>query len=594
MFDIFPVRLFDFEQLEKQKVNDMGKREQQIFRDTLINMGLVNEEQLEIALKEQQNTGDRLGDILVRLEFISREALTKALASHFGLIPINLKEYNPPKKVVNLVPAAVARRYKLLPLKLENEILTIALADPLDFLSLDNLEKTIGYKINPVLAKEQDMESKLTQHYGVSEETLSTLVTEISESNLSIAGLEGESIEETGEDAPIIKFVSMLILEAFKARASDIHVEPLINRLRMRYRIDGILHEIQAPPKKIQPSVLSRIKLLAGMKIEEKRLPQDGRILVTIMGKTLDLRVSALPSIHGESIVMRILDKSSLLLGLGELGFIEEDQKKWSEVIKTTNGIILVTGPTGSGKTTSLYAVLNELNTPDKKIITVEDPVEYQLSGINQVPVNPQIDLTFANALRSILRQAPDVILVGEIRDTETAEIAVRAALTGHLVFSTLHTNDSASALTRLIDMGVKPFLVSSSVQAILAQRLVRTICKKCIENYQPPVEILKMIEQEMGAEILKTATFKKGRGCEQCNNSGYKGRLGIYELLVMSEKIRDLVLEQIVSRKIRDLARQEGMKLLREDGWIKVCRGITTAEEVISNTQSDVVDVEE
>ncbi|MBU0534411.1 MAG: GspE/PulE family protein [Candidatus Omnitrophica bacterium] len=572
----------------------MGKREQQIFRDTLINMGLVNEEQLEIALKEQQNTGDRLGDILVRLEFISREALTKALASHFGLIPINLKEYNPPKKVVNLVPAAVARRYKLLPLKLENEILTIALADPLDFLSLDNLEKTIGYKINPVLAKEQDMESKLTQHYGVSEETLSTLVTEISESNLSIAGLEGESIEETGEDAPIIKFVSMLILEAFKARASDIHVEPLINRLRMRYRIDGILHEIQAPPKKIQPSVLSRIKLLAGMKIEEKRLPQDGRILVTIMGKTLDLRVSALPSIHGESIVMRILDKSSLLLGLGELGFIEEDQKKWSEVIKTTNGIILVTGPTGSGKTTSLYAVLNELNTPDKKIITVEDPVEYQLSGINQVPVNPQIDLTFANALRSILRQAPDVILVGEIRDTETAEIAVRAALTGHLVFSTLHTNDSASALTRLIDMGVKPFLVSSSVQAILAQRLVRTICKKCIENYQPPVEILKMIEQEMGAEILKTATFKKGRGCEQCNNSGYKGRLGIYELLVMSEKIRDLVLEQIVSRKIRDLARQEGMKLLREDGWIKVCRGITTAEEVISNTQSDVVDVEE
>ncbi len=593
MFDIFPVRLFDFEQLEKRKVNNMGKREQQIFRDTLINMGLVNEEQLEIALKEQQKTGDRLGDILVRLEFISREALTKALASHFGLIPINLKEYNPPKKVVNLVPAAVARRYKLLPLKLENEILTIALADPLDFLSLDNLEKTIGYKINPVLAKEQDMELKLTQHYGVAEETLSTLVTEISESNLSIVGLEGESIKETGEDAPIIKFVSMLILEAFKARASDIHIEPLINRLRMRYRIDGILHEIQAPPKKIQPSVLSRIKLLAGMKIEEKRLPQDGRILVTIMGKTLDLRVSALPSIHGESIVMRILDKSSLLLGLGELGFIEEDQKKWSEVIKTTNGIILVTGPTGSGKTTSLYAVLNELNTPDKKIITVEDPVEYQLSGINQVPVNPQIDLTFANALRSILRQAPDVILVGEIRDTETAEIAVRAALTGHLVFSTLHTNDSASALTRLIDMGVKPFLVSSSVQAILAQRLVRTICKKCIENYQPPVEILKIIEQEMGAEILKTATFKKGRGCEQCNNSGYKGRLGIYELLVMSEKIRDLVLEQIVSRKIRDLARQEGMKLLREDGWIKVCRGITTAEEVISNTQSDVVDVE-
>ncbi len=572
----------------------MGKREQQVFRDTLVNMGLLNEEQLEIAFKEQQETGDRLGDILVRLEFISREALTKALASHFGLVPINLKEYNPPKKVINLVPATVARRYKLLPLKLENDVLTVALADPLDFLSLDNLEKTIGHKVNPLLAKEQDMESKLTQHYGVAEETLSTLVTEISESNLSIAGLEGVEEEETPEDAPIIKFVSMLIFEAFKMRASDIHVEPLINRLRIRYRIDGVLQEMQAPPKKIQASVLSRIKLLAGMKIEEKRLPQDGRILVTIMGKTLDLRVSALPGIHGESIVMRILDKSSLLLGLGELGFLDKDRKKWEEVIKTTNGIILVTGPTGSGKTTSLYAVLNELNTPDKKIITVEDPVEYQLSGINQVPVNPQIDLTFSNALRSMLRQAPDVILVGEIRDTETAEIAVRAALTGHLVFSTLHTNDSASALTRLIDMGVKPFLVSSSVQAILAQRLVRTVCEKCAESYQPPEDILKIIEQEMGAEILKTATFKRGRGCEQCNNTGYKGRIGIYELLVMSEKIRELVMEQIISRKIRDLACQEGMKLLREDGWIKVCRGITTVEEVISTTQSDVVDVEE
>ena len=568
-------------------------REQQVFRDTLVNMGLVNEEQLKVALKEQQETGDRLSDILVRLEFISREALTKALGSHFGLAPINLKEYNPPKKVINLVPATIARRYKLLPLKLEDEILTVALADPLDFLSLDNLEKTIGYKINPLLAREQDMETKLTQHYGVAEETLSTLVTEISESNLSIAGLEGLGEEEETEDAPIIRFVSMLILEAFKARASDIHVEPLINRLRIRYRIDGILQEVQAPPKKIQPPIISRIKLLAGMKIEEKRLPQDGRILVTIMGKTLDLRVSALPGIHGESIVMRILDKSSLLMGLGELGFVGDDQKKWSEVIRTSNGIILVTGPTGSGKTTTLYAVLNELNTPDKKIITVEDPVEYQLSGINQVHVKAQIGLTFANVLRSMLRQAPDVILVGEIRDNETAEIAVRAALTGHLVFSTLHTNDAASALTRLIDMGIKPFLVSSSIQAVLAQRLVRIVCKKCAEDYLPSEEILKTIEQEMGKEILKTATFRKGRGCEECNNTGFKGRLGIFELLIMSEKIRELVMEHIVSRQIRDLACQEGMKLLREDGWIKVCKGITTVEEVLSTTQSDVVDVE-
>lgn len=571
----------------------MGNREQQVFRDTFVNMGLVNDEQLEVALKEQKETGDRLGDILVRLEFISKEALTKALASQFSLAPINLKDYSPPKKVINLVPATIARRYKMIPLKLEDDILTIALADPLDFLALDNIEKTIGYKINPLLAKEQDMEAKLTQNYGVTEEALSTLVTEISESNLSIMGLEDVEEEET-EDAPIIRFVSMLIFEAFKMRASDIHVEPLSNRLRIRYRIDGILQEVQAPPRKIQPPIISRIKLLAGMKIEEKRLPQDGRILVTVMGKTLDLRVSALPGIHGESIVMRILDKSSLLLGLGELGFLEEDQKRWEEVIRTANGIILVTGPTGSGKTTSLYAVLNELNTPDKKIITVEDPVEYQLSGINQVQVRPQIDLTFANALRSMLRQAPDVILVGEIRDTDTAEIAVRAALTGHLVFSTLHTNDSASALTRLIDMGVKPFLVSSSIQAVMAQRLVRTICKKCAENYRPSEEILKMIEKEMGKEILKKTNFRKGKGCTECNHTGYKGRLGIYELLIMSEKIRELVTEGLLSHQIRDVAREEGMKLLREDGWIKACRGITTVEEIISITQSDVIDVDE
>jgi type IV pilus assembly protein PilB len=571
----------------------MGKREQQVFRDTLVNMGLVNEEQLEVALKEQKETGDRLGDILVRLEFITREALTKALASHFSLVPISLKDYSPSKEIINMVPATIARRYKMIPLKLENNTLTVALADPLDFLSLDNLEKEIGHKINPLLAKEQEMESKLTQYYGVAEETLSTLVTEISESNLSIAGLEDMPEEEVAEDAPIIKFVSMLILEAFKMRASDIHVEPLSNRLRIRYRIDGVLREAQAPPKKIQPPIISRIKLLAGMKIEEKRLPQDGRILVTVMGKTLDLRVSALPGIHGESMVMRILDKSSLLMGIGELGFLEDDKKRWEEVIRTVNGIILVTGPTGSGKTTTLYAVLNELNTPDKKIITVEDPVEYQLSGINQVQVKPQIDLTFANTLRSMLRQAPDVILVGEIRDTETAEIAVRAALTGHLVFSTLHTNDSASALTRLIDMGVKPFLVSSSVQAVMAQRLVRTICDKCAEDYRPPQEVLETIEKEMGKEILKKANFRKGKGCNECNKTGYKGRKGIFELLIMSEKIRELVMEKIASRQIRDLAREEGMRYLREDGWIKACKGITTVEEVIKITQSDVIETE-
>ena len=565
--------------------------DQKIFRDTLVNMGLVDEEELEIALKEQRETGERLGDILVKLGYISREDFTKALASHFGLVSIQLKDYNPSKDVINLVPPTIARKYKLLPLKRKGDKLTVALADPLDFLAIENLEKIIGFKIEPLLAREQELENKLTQFYGVEEDTISTLLTEISESSISFAGVEEIDEEGVAEEAPMIRLVSMLILEAFRARASDIHVEPLANKLRIRYRIDGTLHEVQAPPKKLQGPVMSRIKILAGMDIAEKRLPQDGRILVNVMGKTLDLRVSALPGLHGESMVMRILDKSSLLMGLGELGFLPEDQKRWEDVIKSPNGIVLVTGPTGSGKTTTLYAVLNELNTPDRKIITVEDPVEYQLSGINQVQIKPQIDLTFANCLRSLLRQAPDIIMVGEIRDTETAKIAIRAALTGHLVFSTLHTNDAASAITRLIDMGIKPFLVSSSLQASMAQRLVRKVCDKCAEPYQPPQELLEMMIREMGEEIVKKANFRKGRGCEECNHTGFRGRIGIFELLVMSESLRDLVVEGIPSHRIREAARQEGMKCLREDGWIKACRGITTVDEVVKITQSDVME---
>ena len=565
--------------------------DQKIFRDTLVNMGLVDEEELEIALKEQRETGERLGDILVKLGYISREDFTKALASHFGLVSIQLKDYNPSKDVINLVPPTIARKYKLLPLKRKGDKLTVALADPLDFLAIENLEKIIGFKIEPLLAREQELENKLTQFYGVEEDTISTLLTEISESSISFAGVEEIDEEGVAEEAPMIRLVSMLILEAFRARASDIHVEPLANKLRIRYRIDGTLHEVQAPPKKLQGPVMSRIKILAGMDIAEKRLPQDGRILVNVMGKTLDLRVSALPGLHGESMVMRILDKSSLLMGLGELGFLPEDQKRWEDVIKSPNGIVLVTGPTGSGKTTTLYAVLNELNTPDRKIITVEDPVEYQLSGINQVQIKPQIDLTFANCLRSLLRQAPDIIMVGEIRDTETAKIAIRAALTGHLVFSTLHTNDAASAITRLIDMGIKPFLVSSSLQASMAQRLVRKVCDKCAEPYQPPQELLEMMIREMGEKIVKKANFRKGRGCEECNHTGFRGRIGIFELLVMSESLRDLVVEGIPSHRIREAARQEGMKCLREDGWIKACRGITTVDEVVKITQSDVME---
>ncbi len=569
----------------------MGNREQELWKEILVNIGLVTEEQLEFALREQEETGERLSDVLVKMGYISREDLTKALSVHFGLVPVKISDYHPDSDVIAKVPAPIARKHKIIPLELKDGVLTVALSDPLDFLGLDNLERMIGCKIKAVLASEREVNQYLNRFYGVEEETIDTVLEELTEQDISFAEGTATEVEEVelAEEAPIIRLVSLLILEAFRARASDIHVEPLANRLRIRYRIDGVLHEVPAPPKRLEGAVISRIKILAGMDIAEKRLPQDGRIMVNVLGRQLDLRVSSLPGIHGESVVMRILDKSSLLYGLTELGFLEEDLDRWQRVINLPNGIILVTGPTGSGKTTTLYAVLNQLNLPDRKIITIEDPVEYQLSGINQLQVKPQIGLTFSSALRSILRQAPDVIMVGEIRDTETAEIAIRAALTGHLVFSTLHTNDAAGAVTRLIDMGIKPFLVASAVQAVLAQRLVRKVCPKCQEPVTPPDEVLREVEAVMGT--LEGANFVKGRGCSECNMTGYRGRTGIFELLVVSENIRRMILQRATSYEIREMARQEGMKLLREDGWVKAYRGITTVEEVIRVTQQDVVE---
>ncbi|NOZ63845.1 MAG: type II secretion system ATPase GspE [Caldiserica bacterium] len=569
----------------------MSNREQEIWKDILVNIGLVTEDQLSFALREQEETGEKLSDILVRMGYISREDLTRALSAHFGLIPVKLSDYHPTEDVIARVPPPLVRKYKIIPLEYKEGVLTIAVADPLDFLSIDSLEKILGVKLKAVLTSDREIEQAISRYYGVEEETIDTILEELTEQDISFAeGVAQEAEEaELAEEAPIIRLVSLLILEAFRSRASDIHVEPMSGRLRIRYRVDGILHEVPAPPKRLEGAVISRIKILAGMDIAEKRLPQDGRIMVNVLGRHLDLRVSSLPGIHGESVVMRILDKSSLLLGITELGFLEEDLDKWKRVITLPNGIILVTGPTGSGKTTTLYAVLNELNLPDRKIITIEDPVEYQISGINQLQVKPQIGLTFASSLRSILRQSPDIIMVGEIRDTETAEIAVRAALTGHLVFSTLHTNDSAGAVTRLIDMGIKPFLVASAVQAVMAQRLVRKVCPKCTEPYQPEESVLKEIERMMGT--LEGANFVKGKGCPECNMSGYRGRIAIFELLVVTEEVRRIVLSRATSFEIRDLARSQGMKLLREDGWIKVYRGITTVEEVLRVTQQDIVE---
>ena len=557
--------------------------------EILQDIGLITEDQLQLALGEQKVTRESLGAILVRMGVITSQALCSALATQFGMDVVKLSGEEVSNDVMKKVPPAVARRQKIVPVKMENNTLTVAMANPLDFLALDNLRVMLNCEVVGVLSTVEDIESALEKYYGTEEKTVDTMLHELSESDIDFeAGAETTVEEEDADDAAIVKLVSLIILEAFRGRASDIHIEPLEKKFRIRYRVDGMLHEVPGPPRKLRGPVISRIKIMSGIDIAEKRLPQDGRIKLNLLGKEVDLRVSTLPGLYGESVVLRILDKTSLLIGLEELGFLEDDHKKFESLLDVANGIVLVTGPTGSGKTTTLYASLNQLNKPDKKLITVEEPVEYLLSGINQSQVKPDIGLTFAAVLRSMLRQAPDIIMVGEIRDMETAEIAIRAALTGHLVFSTLHTNDAPGAITRLIDMGIKPFLVASSVQAVLGQRLVRIICKNCREAYEPRVDELIELGLDPSSDKGKVKLYR-GKGCAECNYTGYRGRQGIFELMVMSHSIQELVMRNVSSSEIRELARKEGMKTLREDGRQKVLIGRTTLSEVSRVTQQDV-----
>lgn len=547
--------------------------------DLLLKKGIVSEDQLIKAREESSRTGLPLEKALERLGFISEVDISKAVADSLGIPFIDLSDYLIDAEVVKLIPESTAKKYMVVPLFKIGDSLTIAMADPRDIAAIDEIRlKSKMNAIDPVLSTQEMIQKVIDQYYGAIG-TAEEIVKGLTEEKLDEKLKGKKNLAEIAEEAPVIKLVNLIIIQAVKDKASDIHIEPGETNVLIRYRIDGILHKIQEMPKYLQSALSSRVKVMAKMDIAENRNPQDGRIQLKIEGKDLDLRVSSFPTVNGENLVLRILDKSSVLLGLSELGFSANDLKNFEKLIHRPNGIILVTGPTGSGKTTTLYSAISVINSTEKNIITIEDPVEYEIPLIRQTQVNPKAGLTFANGLRSILRQDPDIIMVGEIRDKETAEIAIQASLTGHLVFSTLHTNDAASALTRLIDMGIEPFLIASSVIGILAQRLVRMICPKCKEKYVASSEILK----DLG--IHESLELYRGKGCMNCKNSGFSGRIGIFEFIVVNDEIKNLVAAKASAAEIKRRAINHGMRTLYDDGIEKVKKGITTAEEVLRVT---------
>ena len=540
--------------------------------ELLLDTCLITRDQVEEA-RTAAKPGQSVVESLIAKELVSRDDVLRALAAHSSMEYVDLSQMAISQEVLDIVPVDVARRYKVIPIANVEMGLMMATSDPLNFDTFDAVTHMIGRDVEWVCASPDQIQAALVKYYGVEEQATSDI--EIGE------GAAEES------DAPIIKLVTMLLLEAYKMRASDIHLEPLEKSFRVRFRVDGVLHEMQSPPKKLQHAIVSRLKIMTGsMSIAEKRLPQDGRIQVKIGKSQLDLRVSTIPTNHGESVVMRILDKTGLQLGLPQLGFLSDDQAIFERLLQLPDGILLVTGPTGSGKSTTLYACLNYINRPDRKIITVEDPVEYQMNGINQVQVNADVGMTFPAALRSMLRQAPNIIMIGEIRDMETASIAINASLTGHLVFSTLHTNDAPSAVARLVDIGVQRFLVSSAVRAIVAQRLVRRLCPKCKAPHELTDAELRGLRLERSQ--IEGSSVMRAVGCDACRKLGYKGRLGIFEMFLIDDEVRHMINEGASTIELRRRARELGMRTLREDGVRKVLAGTTTAEEVISATMSD------
>lgn len=536
----------------------------------------------------QLQTGCYLGKTLVDHGYINADALMETLSKELRLPFLSFEDYPKsqlPIKEINISETFLKEK-TVFPIKLKNDTLTLAVFDPFDLHTIENLKISLGKNIKILLSTEEVIVEAIETYYGAGESMMDRMIEDIKDdkNNLTEDDQDTEHIRDMASEAPVIKLVNHIISKATEMGSSDIHLEPFAEDLILRYRIDGILHSFEAPPKRLNSALCTRIKIMAKLDISERRLPQDGRIKLKLQGKDIDMRVSTLPTLYGESIVIRILDRGNLNVNLEKMGFPKEQLEEFQKLIQKPYGKLLVTGPTGSGKTTTLYGALQNINTSDKKIITIEDPVEYQMRGINQIHVKPQIGLDFANGLRSIVRQDPDVIMVGEVRDAQTADVAIQAALTGHLVFSTVHTNDAAGAITRLLDMGVENYLISSALIGVLAQRLVRVICRKCIE----PIKVSSILISEMRTHGQGSINTFHGKGCKECSDTGFRGRIGIYELLVVDDSIRQHILNKSTSQEIREMARKKGMTTLREDGWKKVAEGITTVEEVLRVTISE------
>ena len=562
----------------------------------LTDKGLLEESTIETArakVNESEYDGSEdtaALEALVADHSINQQQIADVLAEEFNMETVNLADVRVSTEALEIVPFELANRYKVIPLEVDDSEAELAVFDPLDMDAIDSISHVIKRSITCRVAPLEEIDKAIHQYYeGAKAGAVDDIFSGMEDPEVAPTLIDlptGEDASE--EEAPIIKYVHMVISEALKRRASDIHMEPLEKRFRVRYRIDGVLHEVENPPKRLQPSIVSRIKLMSNVSIAEKRVPQDGRININVGAKIIDLRVSTLPTAFGESIVMRILDKESLNLGLPQLGFFSDDQAAFERIIALPDGVFLVTGPTGSGKSTTLYSALNCINHPDRKIITVEDPVEYEMPGVNQVQVRRDVGMTFSAALRSMLRQAPNIIMVGEIRDKETAEIAINAALTGHMVFSTLHTNDAPSAVSRLIDIGIKPFLVAAAVRAVLAQRLVRRNCPSCRVPFEHDEKLLNSLG--IRSDQIADASFMKGEGCVKCNGTGFRGRVGVFEMFQVNEELQSMIYEDASLVALRDKAREMGMRNMREDGIRKIIGGITAPQEVLHATVSDSI----